>query len=128
MLPLLLLPLSVGSEPPAFDVVNRVPPFVVVNKVLPKKADPSCPCDVCPCVLKNPATPCPAACGAAPTYADVYARVLNGERVTWEGAPPGMPRGVYECWLENERPVMRLVPPAAAATPVPAALDCTPFG
>ena len=41
MLPLLLLPLSVGSEPPAFVVTNRVPPFVVVNKVGPKPAGPT---------------------------------------------------------------------------------------
>jgi len=98
MLPLLLLPLSVGSEPPAFEVTNKVPPFVVVNKVDP--------------------TP------AAPTYADVYARVLKGERVTWEGSPPGMPRGVYECWMQNGSPVMRLVPPAVAVAP--AVPDCPP--
>jgi len=61
---------------------------------------------------------------AGPTYADVYARVLNGERVTWEGAPPGMSLGVYECWMQNGSPVMRLVPPVVAA--LPAAPDCPP--
>jgi hypothetical protein len=109
MLPLLLLPLSVGSEPPAFTVTNKVPPFVVVNKVPPKKADPSCPCDVCPCVLKNPATPCPAACGAAPTYADVLARVQSGETVEFTAPLAGFPGepGAYRCWLENGTPVMQ---------------------
>jgi len=54
MLPLLLLPLSVGSEPPAFVVTNRVPPFVVVNKVGPKPAGPRLTADGIPA---DPAPP-----------------------------------------------------------------------
>jgi len=84
VLPLLLLPLSVGSEPPAFTVTNKVPPFVVVNKVGPPKP-------------------------AAPTYADVLARVKGGETVEFTAPLPGFPGepGAYRCWLENGTPVMQ---------------------
>ncbi|HVL13384.1 MAG TPA: hypothetical protein VM529_12525 [Gemmata sp.] len=83
MLPLLLLPLSVGSEPPAFEVTNRVPPFVVVNKVEPKPA--------------------------APTYADILARVRRGETVEFVAPLAGFPGepGAYRAWPENGTPVMQ---------------------
>ena len=83
MLPLLLLPLSVGSEPPAFAVTNKVPPFVVVNKVGPKPA--------------------------APTYADILARVQRGGTVEFVAPLPGFPGepGAYRAWMENGTPVMQ---------------------
>jgi len=91
MLPLLLLPLSVGSEPPAFAVTNKVPPFVVVNKVGPKPA--------------------------APTYADILARVRRGETVEFVAPLAGFPGepGAYRAWLENGTPVMQRKGVAAPA-------------
>lgn len=74
-----VLLLTCGSEPvPAFTVENKCPAFTVVNKVVP----------------------------LSDTYADAYARVLAGERLTWTGTPPGMPQGTYECWLEGGLPRM----------------------
>lgn len=72
-----------GSEPPAFTVTNRVPPFVVVNKVEPKPA--------------------------APTYADVLARVQSGETVEFTAPLAGFPGepGAYRAWLDNGTPVMQ---------------------
>jgi hypothetical protein len=43
-----------------------------------------------------------------PTYADVYARVLKGERVTFTAPLPGFTGapGTYRCWLRDGKPVM----------------------
>jgi hypothetical protein len=54
---------------------------------------------------------------AAPTYADVYARVLRGERVTFTAPLAGFvgEPGTYECFLDGGRPVMQRKGVAAPA-------------
>ena len=46
---------------------------------------------------------------AAPTYADVLARVRRGETVEFVAPLAGFPGepGAYRCWLENGTPVMQ---------------------
>jgi hypothetical protein len=102
VLTFLLLACAANPDPP-FVVSNKVPPaFTVVNK-----AKALCPCgDACKC---DPAK-CPGSCPAAKakTYADVYARVLKGEEVTFTAPLPGFPGapGQYRCFLRGGVPVM----------------------
>lgn len=42
----------------------------------------------------------------ADTYADAYARVLAGKRVTWTGTPPGLAQGTYTLYLSGNTPVL----------------------
>lgn len=93
-----VLLLSIGADPtpPPFVVQNKTTAFVVVNKVTTVPKLPS---------MKM-------------TYAALIARVRAGERVTvtFPGdvadPPPGVV-GVWECFLENGKPVMREVGSAA---------------
>lgn len=85
MLPLLLLPLTLGNDPEPFRVQNHVPPsFAVTNKVPPV-------------VVKEP------------TYADILARVRRGEVVEFAAPLAGFPGepGEYRCWLLDGTPVMQ---------------------
>lgn len=45
--------------------------------------------------------------GKETPYADIYAMVKRGERLSWTGTPPGMPHGTYECWKVGDRLYMQ---------------------
>ena len=100
----------------------------------------SCPCAYCGC---DSGKPCyceirgTCKCPSCPTlnppgYDAIYARVLRGERVTFEVKKKvgSWDAGVWECFLENGKPTCRLKPvaPAVPVNPIRVQYPAYPFG
>lgn len=103
------LALAAAAQPKK-PAVAPAPKEVPIS--VPKKKDCACgdkcgckDCtpDKCPVVIPAPMPP------RALTYEQVYLRVVKGERVQWTGAPPGLPAGCYECFLQDGKPMLKPV-------------------
>lgn len=120
---LLFLGLTIGADPnlelekARAAIAVELARLALATPAAPAAGDEKCPgggvCgDSCKCADKGK---CPGSCGVSKpqlTYKEVYDRVAGGERMTVTigtggvaGVPPGIPDGVYECFVLNGSPV-----------------------
>lgn len=129
---LILFAATASAAEPRYEVVNKsAPSFKVENRT-------ACPCSLgcdcstgkCTCGAYCSCPDCPVAPAG---YGAVYARVLKGERVTFDlyERVGSWDAGTWDCWLENGQPkCQRRVTPVVpkAVTPARVYYPAYPFG